>query len=228
MNPERLRSTEFFKQQLRPRPLGSLRAQVVPRSGVHRQRQVEPTIFRVYYGRGDLPVCVDHTVGGQRIKWETNLVELDYKTYLPIFIDGLRELEEPYRFLAIQGTVDLIEMCPQKLVTCVPHIIIPLKTALDSHVPTIVAPVLRILQIMMHRSPRVGQALIMYYRQILPVMAMFKNKDVNVGDRIDYGQYKQVRLGGLISETLELLEKTGGADAFYNIKYMIPTYESCF
>ena len=79
----------------------------------------------------------------------------------------------------------------------------------------------------MHRSPRVGQALIMYYRQILPVMAMFKNKDVNVGDKIDYGQYKQVRLAGLICETLELLEKTGGADAFYNIKYMIPTYESC-
>ena len=28
-------------------------------------------------------------------------------------------------------------------------------------------------------------------------------------------------------ETLELLEKRGGPDAFINIKYMIPTFESC-
>lgn len=31
----------------------------------------------------------------------------------------------------------------------------------------------------------------------------------------------------LIQETLEILEKHGGEDAYINIKYMIPTYESC-
>ena len=31
----------------------------------------------------------------------------------------------------------------------------------------------------------------------------------------------------LPQETLELLEMHGGEDAFINIKYMIPTYESC-
>jgi len=34
-------------------------------------------------------------------------------------------------------------------------------------------------------------------------------------------------MGDLIQETLELFEQTGGEDAFINIKYMIPTYESC-
>merc|ERR1712008_622890 len=33
-------------------------------------------------------------------------------------------------------------------------------------------------------------------------------------------------LGDLIEETLELLETHGGEDAFINIKYMIPLYES--
>jgi len=33
-------------------------------------------------------------------------------------------------------------------------------------------------------------------------------------------------LGSLIDETLELLEMYGGADAFINIKYLIPTYQS--
>lgn len=30
-----------------------------------------------------------------------------------------------------------------------------------------------------------------------------------------------------IMETLEVLEKNGGSNAFINIKYMVPTYESC-
>ena len=48
-----------------------------------------------------------------------------------------------------------------------------------------------------------------------------------MGDKIEYNQRKRLNLGDLISETLELLEQTGGEDAFINIKYMIPTYESC-
>jgi hypothetical protein len=49
---------------------------------------------------------------------------------------------------------------------------------------------------------------------------------VNIGDQIDYGQRKRQNVGDLIQETLEVLEKHGGEDAFINIKYMIPTYES--
>lgn len=49
---------------------------------------------------------------------------------------------------------------------------------------------------------------------------------VNLGDEIEYGQYKRENIGDLIQETLELLERYGGEDAFINIKYMIPTYES--
>lgn len=49
---------------------------------------------------------------------------------------------------------------------------------------------------------------------------------MNRGDAIDYGQRKRNNLGDLIEETLELFEINGGEDAFINIKYMIPTYES--
>lgn len=49
---------------------------------------------------------------------------------------------------------------------------------------------------------------------------------VNIGDMIEYGQYKRENIGDLIQETLELMERYGGEDAFINIKYMIPTYES--
>ena len=50
---------------------------------------------------------------------------------------------------------------------------------------------------------------------------------VNTGDGIDYHQRFQENIGDLIQEPLEILEKRGGPDAFINIKYMIPTYESC-
>ncbi|CAF1665453.1 unnamed protein product, partial [Adineta ricciae] len=49
----------------------------------------------------------------------------------------------------------------------------------------------------------------------------------NLGDHIEYGQQRRENLGDLINETLEAFERHGGEDAFINIKYMIPTYESC-
>lgn len=49
---------------------------------------------------------------------------------------------------------------------------------------------------------------------------------MNIGDKIDYAQQKRGNVGDLIDETLELFEIHGGEDAFINIKYMIPTYES--
>lgn len=48
-----------------------------------------------------------------------------------------------------------------------------------------------------------------------------------IGDKIEYGQRKNENLGDLINETLEILETYGGDDAYINIRYMVPTYESC-
>lgn len=61
---------------------------------------------------------------------------------------------------------------------------------------------------------------------------MFKNKrsniySVSIGDKIYYGQYKNQDIGNLVLETLEMFETYGGEDAYINIKYMVPTYESC-
>jgi hypothetical protein len=55
----------------------------------------------------------------------------------------------------------------------------------------------------------------------------FAPKTENLGDGIFYAQQKHENLGDLINETLEKFEKHGGEDAFINIKYMIPQYQSC-
>ena len=56
----------------------------------------------------------------------------------------------------------------------------------------------------------VGEALVPYYRQILPIFNLYKNSNKNLGDCIDYSQRKRLNLGELIQETPELFEQTGG------------------
>merc|ERR1719159_1987405 len=114
-----------------------------------------------------------------------------------------------------------------KILPVVPQLIIPIKTALNTRDQEIIATALKVLQALVLSGEMIGEALVPYYRQILPVFNIFKNKNLNLGDAIDYSQRKKTNLGDLISQTLELFEVHGGEDAFINIKYMIPTYESC-
>ena len=86
---------------------------------------------------------------------------------------------------------------------------------------------LKVIQKLVLSGEMIGEALVPYYRQILPVLNIFRNSNKNIGDAIEYDQRKRMNLGDLILESLEMLEQTGGEDAFINIKYMIPTYESC-
>ena len=85
---------------------------------------------------------------------------------------------------------------------------------------------LKIMQKLVLSGKLIGEALVPYYRQLLPVCNLLANKNKNIGDMIDYGQQKRGTVGDLVEETLEILEVNGGEDAFINIKYMIPTYES--
>lgn len=86
---------------------------------------------------------------------------------------------------------------------------------------------LKVLQHLVKSGEMIGEALVPYYRQILPTLSLFKDRNVNCGDEIDYSQMRGDNLADIINETLEILERYGGEDAFINIKYLIPTYESC-
>merc|ERR1719450_1998838 len=114
-----------------------------------------------------------------------------------------------------------------KILPIVPQLILPLKSSLNTRDPEVIATTLKVLQNLVTSGEMIGEALVPYYRQILPIFNIFKNKNLNIGDGIDYSQRKRLNLGDLIEETLEIFEIHGGEDAFINIKYMIPTYESC-
>merc|ERR1719359_758033 len=198
-----------------------------PKAGAHLKRSIEATEFRRFYDRGDLPVQIAHRGTGNLISWKVDIEKLDYHHYLPIFFDGLREKEDPYRFLAVQGTYDMLDKGGSKILPVVPQLIIPVKTALNTRDLKVIATTLKVLQSLVLAGKMIGEALVPYYRQILPVFNIFKNKRLNSGHMIDYAQRKRLNIGDLIDETLEIFEIHGGEDAFINIKYMIPTYESC-
>mmetsp|Transcript_2594 Transcript_2594/g.5831 ORF Transcript_2594/g.5831 Transcript_2594/m.5831 type:complete len:307 (-) Transcript_2594:142-1062(-) len=198
-----------------------------PAAGSTSLRPVARTEFRRFYDRGDLPIQIFHGAVGGKIAWKVDVDKLDYHHYLPIFFDGIREKEEPYRFLAVQGVHDMLEKGGSKVLPVVPQLIIPIKTALNTRDPEIIATTMKIMQLLVLSGDMIGEALVPYYRQILPVFSIFKNKNLNLGDGIDYAQRKRLNLGELIEETLHLFETHGGEDAFINIKYMIPVYESC-
>jgi len=172
-------------------------------------------------------VQIAHRGTANLISWKVDIEKLDYHHYLPIFFDGLREKEDPYRFLAVQGVYDMLDKGGSKILPVVPQLIIPIKTALNTRDAEVIATTLKVLQTLVLAGEMIGEALVPYYRQILPVFNIFKNKRLNSGHDIDYSQRKRLNLGDLIDETLEIFEIHGGEDAFINIKYMIPTYESC-
>ena len=81
---------------------------------------------------------------------------------------------------------------------------------------------MKILQKLVTCANYVGEALVPYYRQILPIFNLYRHQNANIGDKIDYAQRKKLSLGDLIQETLELFEQTGG-DVLKLVKYFIRT-----
>ncbi|XP_059468857.1 parkin coregulated gene protein-like [Neocloeon triangulifer] len=205
-----------------------VKVQPPPRAEASRPRPLSrPTAFRRFYERGDFPIALEFDTFGHKIAWKVSLDKLDFHHYLPLFFDGLCETDHPYTFFAQRGIADMLEHGGSRILPVVPLLIIPIRNALNTRHPEIVCNTLKVLQRLVTAADLVGQALVPYYRQILPVLNLFKNKNINTGDGIDYSQHKRQNIGDLVQETLEVLERYGGQDAFINIKYMIPTYESC-
>merc|ERR1719272_1840310 len=64
----------------------------IPNTGVFSvSNTADFTIFKKHYDRGDLPIRVNFDGAHRSLKWWLDPKELDYKYYLPIFLEGLRE-----------------------------------------------------------------------------------------------------------------------------------------
>ncbi|XP_037545073.1 parkin coregulated gene protein [Nematolebias whitei] len=195
-------------------------------TGIFKARPLKPTNFRKCYERGELPVFLVHDSKGS-IKWKVDFDNIDYDHYLPLFFDGLCETAHPYESFARQGVHDLLDHGGPRILPVIPKLIIPIRNALNTRNHQVMCTTIKVLQHLMVSTDRAGEALVPYFRQILTVFNIFKNKNKNLGDAIDCSHMRRENIADLIQETLQMFEHYGGPDAFKKIKLMIPTYQSC-
>ncbi|XP_014211591.1 parkin coregulated gene protein homolog [Copidosoma floridanum] len=201
-----------------------------PRCDPHAERPPRGiTTFRRFYDRSALPVTLESD--GQKVSWKfeefKELKELDYNLYLPLMLDGLVECKPPFPQLVDHALADMLEHGTNKVLPVLPLLVRPIKRAVDTKISRIVCRTLRVLQRLVQSDHCVGQALVPYFRQILPVLNILKDRTVHYGEEIDYSHQRGENVPDLIQETLQVLELHGGEEALANIKYVIPTYESC-
>lgn len=84
-----------------------------------------------FYDARDFPVRIQHCSPFNRLIWNCdfleneeqnneNLIEdsksksVDFNRIIPLFIAGLFCKDDPYRFVAVQGTSDLLNFVPEK------------------------------------------------------------------------------------------------------------------
>ncbi len=184
------------------------------------------------YTRGELPCTVEHRSSGLALSWMCPLHNLDYEHYLPIFMDGVRCTDNPHKFIARQGVYELIEDArgnTSRILDCLHLVILPIRYALSTKNPDVILSIINIIKQLCSVHPNIGPHLIPHYRQILGILNLFYCKGgKNLGDAMDYQQFRSDDLVVPIAECLEIMERTGGQDAFVNIKFMVPTYTSAF
>ncbi|KAL7025089.1 hypothetical protein ACKWTF_013333 [Chironomus riparius] len=189
---------------------------------VYEERMTYTSKFRVLYLRGDIPCVRSYCKKdeGSFISWKVDsLRDLDYSYYLPIFFDGLCEAAFPYNFIARYAIHDLLNAASDKILPVIPKLIIPIKNALNTKNCDIIMATLRIIHHMCICDPCVAEALVPFYRQLLPTFNLFRDFNSKLSGGIDYD--RSGRVGDVIDETLSVLEAYGGPDAFINIKYAI-------
>jgi hypothetical protein len=207
-----------------------------PASGCTAPRNNPPnSSLRRAFERGDLPCVISQASGKRALEWRVEggrAEAVDYKFYLPIFFDGLREEENPLPWLASTGLADLIKAAPHKIAPLVPLLVIPLRNAINTRRRDVMLRAVEALHLLarcdvgVEGGPRAARALVPYFRQLLPVINIYCTRFRNPAS-VDGEVRGRKNLEEAIQRLLNDLERYGGPDALINIKYMVPSYTTC-
>ncbi|XP_056446195.1 parkin coregulated gene protein-like [Gadus chalcogrammus] len=71
----------------------------------------------------------------------------------------------------------MLEHGDGKILPVIPLLIIPIRNGLNTRIPQVLCNMMKALQQLVVSEERVGEALVPYFRQILPIFRIFKNKN---------------------------------------------------
>ncbi|CAD7975330.1 unnamed protein product [Amoebophrya sp. A25] len=187
------------------------------------------TKFRKMFERGDLPIGLKH---GARmsLEWRVPVENVNVQIYLPVFLDGIRERKFPFNYVSYEGSISMIRSLPQeRLLPALPEAMASIHRNMAEKDRDVICKCIKLMRELIPRGPDIGEAMIPFYKLFLPILNLFVCEWRNLGDQMDYAQrHEDGRNIAIMSqELLQLLERAAPENAFFNIKYQIPTYESC-
>ncbi|KAK9813013.1 hypothetical protein WJX72_007529 [[Myrmecia] bisecta] len=189
------------------------------------QFRTRVTQFQQRYEAGDIDFLSQDSGGiTNHIRWRRPLSQVDVARWLPVFIEGICGYQEPYRFLAIKGATDMIEVAGPQLVPMVHSLSPALKAALDTREPATVAACLGLIKHIMQTEHKMAAAFLPYLRYWSQVLVLFRSKAVKVS--MGYNSRETVSLPELVTGVLSLIEEHGRSAALPTIKKHIPGWVS--
>ncbi|GFR48696.1 hypothetical protein Agub_g10652 [Astrephomene gubernaculifera] len=148
--------------------------------------------------------------------------DLPLPAWLPVFLDGVREAAEPYRFIAIRGCEELMEAAGDTLHTLAPSLVAPLRAVLETREPTCVAVGLQLAANAIRIDPRVAQEWVPHYWQFAQVLNLFRTHGGRLLVDMGYNKRAAASCRRLASDFMTLFELAGGTAATAAVRRYSP------
>eukprot|EP00892_Ulva_mutabilis_P012026 jgi/Ulvmu1/9196/UM005_0296.1 len=187
-----------------------------------RQKPSSGTQFRRLYDLGLIDfVSVRWQCHNIVVIWRTALSPAALKFFLPIFVAGTIEEEEPYHFLALRGALDMIRALGPKLADAARDVAVNLRQLLLWQCPARCADACLLLSHICQESPAGALALRPHFRLLGPGL----NRFVRCRSRCVFGGRSAMPLCECVWHVLRQLEECGGRGMRGVLQRHVPLYE---
>eukprot|EP00002_Diphylleia_rotans_P011080 TRINITY_DN2197_c0_g2_i5.p1 TRINITY_DN2197_c0_g2~~TRINITY_DN2197_c0_g2_i5.p1 ORF type:complete len:392 (+),score=74.21 TRINITY_DN2197_c0_g2_i5:48-1223(+) len=198
-----------------------------PKTDLYEPKKIKHTAFQQYYKRGDIPARIHHGAALNSIAWAAEWNELNFELLIPIFVAGILEQEDPISFIARQGAVELIHHAAlEEVVPLIPTLFPSILSALDTKHPQTMAWGLHLFNLLSAKDKLVADALVPYYRYLLPTIRMYIDRYIPVDETHEAKRRKFLNFNEVLMQTLRIMEQYGGQEAIRLLKKAVPTYQN--
>eukprot|EP00002_Diphylleia_rotans_P029212 TRINITY_DN5938_c0_g1_i5.p2 TRINITY_DN5938_c0_g1~~TRINITY_DN5938_c0_g1_i5.p2 ORF type:complete len:183 (+),score=28.41 TRINITY_DN5938_c0_g1_i5:853-1401(+) len=161
-----------------------------------------------------------------RLDWSTEIKDLNYQYFAPIFFAGIMEQDDPFCTIARRGSLMLIqhEDSVPKLLALVSTITEKVLDAIQTRHPPTMAWGLYLFNNLSERDPQLAQALSRFYKHLTPLFRMYLDKYVPVDESYEAKKKMELNFNEVLRTTIEIMIRTQGQDAILLIKRAAPTF----
>ncbi|TMS40193.1 hypothetical protein L596_006602 [Steinernema carpocapsae] len=181
-------------------------------------------LFKSYYDNGILPIRISYRDKMDSV-WTEDPAAMSADQLAQMIkkiVIGLPLVEQPYRMLAHNSFNYLLSMSvdAEILLDVISDIVSAFRKGLECPDNSKKEETIQLI-IKFCKIPPCAYALVSYYRHLLPPLRKLKYGGFN-----GYLTPTSTKLDQAIDALLHTLEETGGPDAYINIKYILPAYQS--